>query len=145
MNCYFRIATTSGDLPNRWLSATYKIPSPDLYPYNGQAAVLSKQDGGIARRGFASVAWFWDRLDEDQYSLLAGLIVTAQATASGLIYLTTDLGPSPDFPKGTWADVSGKPGMLEGRQVPKSSGWVMQNVRLFANNITIINNPAVGV
>lgn len=138
----WRIATTEGGLAKGafWVLG---IPPLTLAPFKDHSVLAENSDGSQSAHGFQNLELFWESMSPLAYYTLTAKINLARS-GTGLIYLTID--PGNDLHPGpTFIDVSGKPGKPEftqGAPVNRSGAGHIPNVRIFVNDVTILNDPS---
>ncbi len=140
----FRVATSSAGLQDGGALKARGITVPDLALYDDHSQRLARQDGGQALRGFAWLEWFWTEIDDMSLWRLNQLIDAAW-TAGTPLYLTTDISGNGLLPAAYFVDLQGVPLRPEARPIAQAQGRTFNGVTFRVNNITIINNPAVGL
>lgn len=137
----WRIATTEAGLASGYLFAL-GISPPTNAPYRPYSVRVGRSTGGQARHGYKNVRMFWANLDRVEARILKE-IVEAGIALTGEIYLTVDRadGDSDTF---DWIDVRGKPHTpdFDPSRFAGASDIVHENIELFTNNLTIVNDPA---
>lgn len=143
----WRISLTEAGLA-RASFPNHRLPIPSDCFYQEHTVENAQSDGGQALHGYTQLNLVWAIMSGAQYRTLRKFIDDARS-GTGQIYLTVDRGDgthaSPD-----WIDVRGwahrqidmsQSGSLVGR-LP-SSVPSYNNVRLFVNNVIIINDPSL--
>lgn len=139
----WRIALTEAGLNLGWFFAR-GLPPPTNAPYHDYSTRVSHSEGGQSRHGYKNVRMFWETLTRGQASNLRTVLQAGLDSGTGLIFLTIDRangsGSGPD-----WIDVSGRPHMpdFDPSRFAGATNIVHQNVELFLNNLTIVNDPAL--
>jgi hypothetical protein len=133
-----RIASTEAGLATGSFFAR-EMPQPQTF-YSDHSSRASQGEGGQTRHGYGSVTLLWDTLTAAQARDLKAVIVAAEATASGLIYVTLARNNA-DNGQFDWIDISGYP-IMPNFQAEGIHGAVFRNIQLVVNNITIINDPS---
>jgi len=139
----WRIATTEAGLSTGWFFAL-KLTPPTNAPFHDYSVRVSHSEGGQARHGYNNVRLFWETLSRGQGNTLRTVLQASLDSSSKRVFMTIDrangTGAGPD-----WIDISGKVHMpdFDPSQFAGATGIVHQNVELFLNNVTIINDPAI--
>ena len=137
----WRIATTEAGLASGYFFAM-GLEVPTNAPYHDYSTRVGQSTGGQARHGYKNVRCYWERLDRREARMLREA-VQAGLDLTGTIFLTIDRanGSGDTF---DWIDVSGKPHMpdFDPSRFGGATNIMHENVELFVNNLTIINDPA---
>lgn len=139
-----RLATTEAGLSKGYLMFSWGLPPPSLPVYADHAAKITLTDGGQAVRGFTSFSLTWDRgvLNSQQVYVLRNLIEAAIATSGKQIFATVDYSWNSTNAPGHWVDCSGFPHLSDYTPAGGTGGLLKDQVTLFVNNLTEVNNPA---
>lgn len=142
-NVYYRMSTSDTGLATGYFFLR-EIPPPSEVVYKAYARVYDTSRGGAIQQGYYNVEILWQTLRPKQAYAIKQLVDAALATANKYLYLTIDRqdGTSPGR---DWIDVYGYPREMEIVQkgpIVGSSGVAHENVRLFVNNLTVLNDPA---
>lgn len=122
-----------------------EIPPPSEVVYKAYSRVYDTSRGGAVQQGYQNVEILWQTLRPKQAYAIKQLVDTALATANKYLYLTVDRANGTN-PGRDWIDIYGYPREMEIVQkgpIVGSSGVIHENVRLFVNNVSVINSPAV--
>lgn len=137
---YWRISATSTLLHQNFFALGLPIPQTPIF--KTYSALVPQSQGGQARQGYENVSILWSELTREQGFKLKALVETV-LTASTPLYMTVDFNDGTYLP-GSFVDVSGTPYPVILEAAAWSQGLVYQNVTLFLNNVTVVNNPATG-
>lgn len=137
----WRIATTEAGLASGYFSAL-GIQPPTNAPYHPYSTRVGQSTGGQARHGYKNVRMFWANLDRIEARILKERVVAGIAL-TGNVYLTIDRANG-DGDTYDWIDVYGKPHIpdFDPSRFAGASDIVHENIELFVNNLTIVNDPA---
>ena len=137
----WRISTTEAGLGSGYYHAL-GIPPPTNAPYHDYSTRVGQSTGGQARHGYKNVREFWERMDRTEATTLKE-IIEAGIALTGEVFLTVDRanGEGDTF---DWIDVRGKPHVpdFDPSRFAGASDIVHENIELFVNNLTIVNDPA---
>jgi hypothetical protein len=141
-NLGWRIASTEAGL-QKGAFFVRRIPPPHSFEYKDYSVRRPQSQGGESRHGYENVTILWDRLTPKQSNELR-TVIQAGLDDAGYIYLTVDR--SNGLASGRdWIDVRGRPQMpdfLPLTPVAGSNGIMHGSVRLFVNELFIVNDPA---
>lgn len=141
----YRLALSEAELEDGTLD-TWGLQPPSTAPYVDHTEVVGQSDGGQALLGYDQVTLSWDVLTPFEASQLVRLVREALGTdGEGFLYLTVSRsnGTSPDS---DWIDVMGRPHVpqvITPPNVGAVSHLYHQNVTLFVNNLTVLNDPSL--
>lgn len=126
----------------------FKIPVPTTCQFRDYSGTFSQSDGGAVQHGYATVTMLWNNLRSDQAFFLKEFVNGAlgdDPAGTGILYMTVLKNNADDIGR-RYIDVSGVPHPLEINEAGTLNGSVglvvYENVRLFLNDVTIINDPA---
>lgn len=147
VNCLswkWRISLTEAGL-DKGSFHNYGIPAPDTGMYTDSTTAATRSDGSQSLHGYRQVTLSWGRLTALQLAVIREFIDDARSGA-GLLYLTIDRGDG-SAPGRDWIDVFGKPHrqpqLTQEGPIGSSIGQPSyQNVRLFVNDLTVVNDPS---
>lgn len=143
--CNIRLATTEAGLPNGFAVYSLGLPEPSLPLYADHSSKAVLASGGQALRGFQSTSILFSRLTFAQARTLRKLVEDSLSSTDGLMYLTIDKGWNGSGLLGSWIDVKGVPHMPDLAPVGNTQAMIYDNVTLFVNNLTTVNDPASGI
>lgn len=138
---YWRISTSSTLARQNFF--VLGLPPPTTPVYKNFSALVPQSQGGQDRQGYINVTLLWDALTRQQAFILKSLVDTVLAAGTAL-YLTCDYNDG-TYEPGYFVDISGTPTPLVLEPAGNTQGLVYQNVTLFINNCTVVNNPATGL
>ena len=139
----FRIATTEVDL-TRGYFFTKGIDAPTTFIYKSFSEPFSQSFGGQVQHGFPNVTMTWVNVSSKTVKLISEYVRVALATPSRQIFLTIPVNNGIYIAR-HWVDISGTPYPIDTTEggVLSSFGMFFDNLTLFINNISIVNDPAV--
>ena len=139
-----RLATTEAGLSKGYLIFSWGLPPPSLPVYADHSAKVALSNGGQAIRGYTSFSLTWDRgvLSNQQAWVLRDLVEAALATGGKQLFATVDYGWNSTNAPGHWVDLKGEPHLGDFTPVGNTGGLLKDQVTLFVNNLTEVNNPA---
>lgn len=144
---YWRIGLTEAALMKNYFQF-FKIPEPTTSQFKTFSGTFAQSDGGQAQMGYYNLRMTWQALRPDQAFFIRVFIdaaLGASASGTGVIYLTVPYNNA-DKMSLRWIDIAGIPYPLDasvGGTINGGLGMYYENVELFVNNITIINDPAI--
>ena len=138
--CKIRLGVSEATLA--YLVYGMGLPEPDLPVYADHASKVNLGDGGQSLRGSASASLTWRQLTGHQAWQLRLLIENALATAGAELFMTIDKGWGNLGPPYAYIDVRGKPRIVDAPPISQSRATMRNNVTVFINNLTVVNDPA---
>jgi len=140
--CSFRIALTDPGLATGYLHL-YGLALPTTINYQGFSGEFSRGAGAKVLHGYKNCTLTWVDVDAKTVYRIKKFADDALASGTGLLYLTVPYNDGSVVGR-TYIDISGVPHPITTQEAGNISGLGLayDNLQLFINNITIINNPA---
>lgn len=140
----WRLALSEATLDRGYLFLRH-LPPPTNSVYKIFSGVSSQSDGGAVQHGYIQATLTWSILTPAQANRILRYVDVSLA-GSGLLYATISKNNATGVGK-HFIDIRGIAHPMdieeEGMIVGSDLGMAYQNVRLFINNITVINDPAI--
>ena len=138
----FRISLTAPGLATGHFFLR-KIALPATATYKGFSQAVPQSEGGSVQHGFRNVTLSWVNVDPRTVYYLKKYVSDCLAGTKTL-YMTVPYNDGSKVGR-RFIDVSGRPAPLDTAEggVIDGGGMYFENLELFLNNVTIVNNPAV--
>ena len=138
----FRIATTLSDL-NKGYFFLRNIAPPATATFKGFSQIIPQSEGGATTHGFRNVTLSWVNVDPRTVYYIKKY-VNAALGGNKQIYLTIPYNDGTK-PGRRFIDIVGRPHPIDAAEsgIIDGGGMFFENLQLFINNVTIINDPAV--
>lgn len=137
----FRIALTQAGLTTGFFFLR-KIALPTTCTFKGFSQAIPQSEGGSVQHGFLNVTMSWLNVTPITAYYIRKYVTDA-LNGTKMLYLTVPYNDGTK-PGRRFIDVSGRPHPIdtaEGGTID-GGGLFYENLQLFVNNVTVINDPA---